>query len=327
MTELTCLRFHAEDEELMSRFREFRASFAYPFPEDRCPADAALFMVMRNGRIAARAAILPNKHMATDIAVLGFFEAKDDREAVHSLFTDVEDYCRAAGKKRLVGPMNGSTWQSYRIALPFGEPFLMDVVSQPYYLMLFEENGFQTISDYLSSKAVLEPSCVSRWEERHKRLLARGFSIYTLDMKQVESQLKEIHALSLDAFSKNFLYTPISEEQFMAKYVPLMAAADPRFIFLLRNSLGHLVGFHFAMRNLLNHETTELIQKTIALASELRGEGIGSFLMEHCRREALLNGYSSVIHALMHTDNVSAKFQFERHRVIRRYKLYGKEIS
>ena len=48
----------------------------------------------------------------------------------------------------------------------------------------------------------------------------------------------------------------------MAKYLPLMMKADPRFIFLLRDSANRLVGYHFAIRNILCQNRLELVQKT-----------------------------------------------------------------
>ncbi|MBO4345933.1 MAG: GNAT family N-acetyltransferase [Victivallales bacterium] len=319
-------RFDIGNAEMLSLFNSLRDSMQYPLHEDALPEDAAFFMATQNGAAVARAAVVPNPHIDHATAMLGFFEAMENTAAATMLFNAIEQHCRAQGKRRVVGPINGSTWNSYRVALPLGEPFFMDVISQPYYCKLFEMHNFQTLADYFSSKSPLDGHSFERWEERYAALAERGFSIGTFDTSRTEAQLREIHALSVVGFQRNFLYTPIGEEQFMAKYLPLMAKADPKFIFLLRDGDGRLVGYHFAMRNILCREGRELVQKTIALLPELKGQGLGSLLMEHCRREAFLDGYSAVYHALMHCDNVSARINAAKQRVVRRYKLYYKEI-
>jgi GNAT superfamily N-acetyltransferase len=327
MPKLTLHQFDGGNQELQQVFCSLRETLRYQFSEDSYPDDATFFMVMHNGTPAARAAVIPNLLMPPETALIGFFEAKNEPQAVKLLFDVIVEHCRTLGKKRVIGPINGSTWQTYRVALPIGEAFFLDVVSQPYYQSLFEENGFITLADYFSSKSELDANAFPKWEEHHRIFTDQGFSIQTLNPHEAETQLHEIYALSTVGFQNNFLYTPISEELFMAKYLPLMMKADPRFIFLLRDSANRLVGYHFAIRNILCQNRLELVQKTIALSPEFRGRGLGGYLMENCRRDAWLNGYSVVYHALMHIDNVSAKFNAERQRAIRRYKLYYKDIS
>ena len=327
MPKLTLLRFNGGAQEHLQDFRSLRETLRYRFPEDPYPEDAMFFMAMRGSAPVARAAIVPNPLMPPETALLGFFEAKNEPEAVSLLFDAMSEYSDKLGKKRLIGPINGSTWQTYRVALPVGEPFFLDVVSQPYYQMLFEENGFATLADYFSSKSDLDADAFPKWEEHHRLFTEQGFSIQTLNPAEAEAQLHEIYALSTVGFQNNFLYTPISEELFMKKYLPLLTNADPRFIYLLRDGDNRLAGYHFAIRNILCQNHLELVHKTIALSPELKGRGLGGYLMENCRRDAWHNGYCAVYHALMHIDNISAKFNMGRQREIRRYKLYCKYIS
>lgn len=325
MSQLTVCNFRGDDLERLRQFASLRKALPYRFPEESYPPDATFFLVTSGSRPVARAAFVPNPHLPPEIGLFGFFEAWNDPSAAAMLFQALEEHARSLGKHRLVGPINGSTWNSYRVALPEGEPFLLDVCSQPYYCKLFEDNGFNTLAEYFSSKSELTAESFPTWQERHRLLMDGGYSIHSLDLLHAESQLREIHRLAVVAFRRNFLYTPISEQAFLEKYLPLVQKADPRFIFLLRDHAARLVGFHFAIANLLCVHSRELVQKTIAIADELRGKGIGSFLMEHCRRRAWENGYTSVYHALMHKDNISAKFNAARQRVVRQYKLYFRE--
>ena len=321
------LRFTKDKPELVELFRSFRDSLQYPFPEEGYPDGATFFMVMQDGAPVARAALTPNAHMPADTLLFGFFEAEDNLPAARMLFDAMAEHGGAVGRRRLVGPVNGSTWNAYRIALPEGTPFFLDVISQPYYQSLFENSGFDTLADYFSSKSDLDENAFPNLGKHHNYFISKGLHVNKFDPSQAEAQLREIHALSCRAFKGNVLYTPVAEGPFMAKYLPLIAKADPQFIFMLRDQAGRLVGYHFAIRNMLCRDRLELVQKTIALSPELRGQGLGGYLMENCRRTAWQNGYSAVYHALMYAGNISTRFNAARQRIVRRYKLYFRELA
>lgn len=284
------------------------------------PASATLFCVMDGDRVMAHAAALVNPLIPDGL--LGWFESDDSPEAAAMLFDAVQAHFAEKGINSVIGPMNGSTWASYRVALPEGTPFFLDVESMPYYARLFEDNGFETIASYHSTRAELSERAFPRLERMAPVFRARGVTIGEFEPDRAETILREIHELSLDSFRNNFLYTPVPVEFFLQKYLPLLVKVPPQCILLARDNSGRLIGYLFAIPNLLCRDRRELVIKTLAVRPEPVCRGLGAFLVELCSRRAWESGVQAVYHALMHDANQSANIGRDNMNVCRRYRLY-----
>ena len=186
----------------------------YNPPPPPPPMDSAtLFCVMDGDRVEAYAAAVVNPLIPAGL--LGWFESVDRPEAAAMLFDAVQAHFAERGISSVIGPMNGSTWAAYRVALPEGTPFFLDVENLPYYARLFEENGFETIAEYHSSRADLTERAFPRLERMTPVFRARGVTISEFEPDRAETILREIHELSLDSFKNNFLYTPVPVEFFL----------------------------------------------------------------------------------------------------------------
>ena len=292
----------------------------YNPPPPPPPESATLFCVMDGDRVEAYAAAVVNPLIPAGL--LGWFESDDRPEAAAMLFDAVQAHFAGQGIKSMIGPMNGSTWAAYRVALPEGTPFILDVENRPYYARLFEENGFETIASYHSSRAELSERAFPRLERMTPVFRARGVTISHFDPDRAETILREIHELSLESFKHNFLYTPAPVELFLQKYKPMLAKVPPQCILLARDQSGRLIGYLFAIPNILCHDRRELVIKTLAVRPEPVARGLGAFLVELCSRRAYESGVRTVYHALMHDANQSANIGRDGMTVCRRYRLY-----
>lgn len=316
------LRFSGADPQGAAAFRELDGRLwperALPPPPP--PEDAALFCVEDGGRIAAHAAALVNPGISAGL--LGWFEADENPDAAARLFDAVQAHFAERGIRSVVGPMNGSTWAAYRVALPEGTPFFLDVESMPWYARFFEDNGFETAAQYHSARADLSERAFPRLERMAPLFRARGVEIRDFEPERAEAILREIHELSLDSFRRNFLYTPVPVEFFLRKYLPLLVGVPPEDILLARDAAGRLLGYLFAVPNLLCRDRRELVVKTLAVRPEPVCRGLGAFLVELCSRRAFESGVQTVYHALMHDANPSANIGRGGMAVCRRYRLY-----
>ncbi|WP_176011821.1 GNAT family N-acetyltransferase [Victivallis sp. Marseille-Q1083] len=328
--------FPVSDADAAEQFVSFRRQLYADSPHGRpapevIPPTARLFMVRQAGQIVARAAALVNDQLRYRRQVpglLGFFEARFERQGAGMLFSAIGDHFRQAGFTTLIGPLNGSTWQAYRVTLPSSRPpFFLDHVNPPYYQELFESNGFAAIGSYLSSRVRLTGTSFSRLERFEPYFRQRGFRLRTFDAGNAVGELKKIHALALESFRHNFLYTPISEENFLAQYRAILPFVKPEFVLLAEKPDGRLAGFLFALDNRFAPEKRELVIKTLAAAPEPACRGIGAFLVETVQRQAFLAGYEAVYHALMHSDNTSARIGKAAAELYHEYRLYGKELT
>ncbi|MES1157414.1 MAG: hypothetical protein ABUL73_06500 [Alphaproteobacteria bacterium] len=223
---------------------------------------------------------------------------------------------KAEGFSAVLGPMDGDTWSSHRLVVESdgSPPFLMEPHNPEHYPAAFEDAGFSVVSRYLSSD---RPTASPPAARRHPP----GVHVRNLDKSRGEEELARLHALSLEAFTHNAFYQPISAERFIASYAPVMGFVDPELVLFAEDANGELQGFLFGIPNYAEGPTPQaVILKTYAS----RAKGLGSLLADEFHRRAYDKGFTRVIHALMHESNVSARHSDKLGgRIFRRYALWG----
>lgn len=262
--------------------------------------------------------------------LIGHYGARDAAAGTALLQHAVAEL-RAQGAVRVLGPMNGSTWQRYRFALPphpgdpvepafFGEP-----VNPAAYPAHFTAAGFHQAAAY-ESRIGEDVSVVNpRAAAGEATAAARGITIASLDMARFDDELHDLHALSLRAFEGNRFYTPIDAASFQALYRPMREQIDPELVLLARDPEQQLIAYVFAYVDpvgLRNGKPYRLIVKTLAADPEWQGLGLGGVLVERLHAAARAKGLGAIVHALMHATNNSVKISAHTARVFRRYALY-----
>lgn len=315
-----------------AEFAALRERIGYAGPDDGLPPGAECLLARAGGEPVARAALLvvSDLHGAPGPSgVVGWYEATDGA-AGSALLRHAREVLAGRGVARILGPMNGSTWARYRLALPPGpgeprpRPFLTEPVNPPEYPEHFRAAGFSVAAEYESR---LAPPAGGGEEERAGELAARGVTVRPLDLARFGEELEAVFRLSLEAFSGNPYYTPIGFAPFRAAYERIRPLLDPELVRLARDAEGRLLGFVFAFPDPLDRapdRPPRVVLKTLATAPEARGMGLGSFLTAEVGRVARERGAPSVIHALMHAENASTRISGRlRGSVFRRYALYG----
>ncbi|HXC65433.1 MAG TPA: hypothetical protein VNZ67_13810 [bacterium] len=253
--------------------------------------------------------------------VLGHYEALDPAARLALLQTGCARLA-ALGAGLAVGPMNGSTWRRYRLALPGpaalafpGEP-----ENQARYAADFEAAGFRILESYESRSVDLSgpggdaqlPAAVKqRWDGCSR----------PLDLGRFEEELESIYALSVQAFDHAVLYTPIGKESFLAQYRPLKTLYDPDLVRLVEDGHGALRGYMVSYPH-----QGRVVLKTLACRPDSRGSGLAPWLICEAERIGRAKGCGLAIHALMHEDNRSASISRRWTQPWRRYALYAKDL-
>jgi GNAT superfamily N-acetyltransferase len=325
----------AGDDPRMADFMAVRARVGYPTADEPVPAGARCLVTRDGGGApAARLAftLAEELHGASGVSgLIGHYE-RTDPTAAADLLREAVRRLREAGADRVLGPMNGSTWGRYRLALPPEPregapepPFLSEPVNPAGYVTDFRDAGFRVAATYES--AMVEDLATSdpRRDELAERVRARGATVRTLDPARFDDDLRAIYDLSIAAFARNLYYSPIEFDDFRARYTPLRPLLDPDLVRLAHDAEGRLLGFVFAFPDALAMEggrPTRVVLKTLASAPGARGLGLGTYLTDEVRRVAHEKGYAAVIHALMQADNESVRISRHSARVFRRYALY-----
>jgi GNAT superfamily N-acetyltransferase len=262
--------------------------------------------------------------------LVGHYEAVE-REAGVVLLRHACAALAEAGAVRVLGPMNGSTWGRYRLALPSDldrdPPFAGEPVNPPEYLEDFRTAGFRSVAAYES--AVVEDLAAGdrRAGGYARRLVASGGAVAPLDPASFDDELSALHGLTLGAFAGNPFFSPIGADEFRARYAPLRPLLDPELVRIARGADGTPLGFVLAYPDPGGGDggSARVVLKTLATAPAARGMGLGTLLVDEVRRVARERGDASVIHALMHSGNASVRISRHSARVFRRYTLFGWE--
>jgi hypothetical protein len=251
-------------------------------------------------------------------AALGDFSCDDAEHGAHALRQSAVRL-RDEGFEALLGPMNGSTWATYRFVVQSDgrPPFLMEPTNPPWYPHAFDAAGFDVVAHYFSAiRAVDHPLSATP--------PPAGIRVRSLRLEQFDDELRRCFDLALQAFSGNAFYTPISEQAFVASYQPVRSYIDPTLVLMAEDAGGRLQGFLFGLPNLSEGAAPEsVILKTYASLHR----GCGSLLANTFHRRAREAGYRQVIHALIHTENLSGTHsQRSGGTVFRRYALWGRRL-
>jgi len=301
-------------------------------------ADAHLCVLGYGEEIRAHCSLWWNEAppMATHrIGAIGHYASVDD-EAAGILLGAAARHLREKACTLAVGPMNGNTWRRYRFVTDAGPngsaepPFFLEPTNPPEWSRQFEQAGFKPLAEYYSALN----TNLDRRDERIALIAARleelGVSIRSAQKADLRDQLKRIYGVSCIAFRRNFLYTELPEQAFVAQYLPLLDRIQPELVLLAERD-GDLLGYLFAIPDLAQAARGQAIDtfiiKTVAILPESSHRGLGSLLVARAHQAGHHLGYTRAIHALMHEDNISCNISNHYAAIMRKYTLYSRELE
>lgn len=261
---------------------------------------------------------------------VGWYEAVSG-EAGAAILRAAKEELFGRGAARVVGPLNGSTWARYRIALPVegdlaaSPPFLTEPQNPAGYAEHFAAAGFRPHLEY-ESRLVRTPG--DEGEEPGPVPLPDGgaVEIRTLDLARYDEELRAIFEVSVEAFPANPFYTEIPFAAFAAMYERMRPLLDPELVWLAWSPEGRLLGYVFAFADALGGGTPpRIVLKTLATSPAARRLGLGRALTRRIHRVAAGRG-AEVIHALMQKTNASVHIsRGSESEPLRRYLLFAAE--
>jgi len=224
-----------------------------------------LLLAFRENRVVGRVMGIINsrfnENRKENVARFGYLETWEDAEAIHALLSRVEEWARAQGMSRIIGPY-GFTDQD-----PEGyliEGFDNRATIATYYNFewmpkMLENEGYTKDIDYYVYKLDVPKKMPEFYEKIYERARKRGnfTAVEFRKRKEIKPWVRPILTLMNECYmgSNIYGYAPLDEKEMddMAKrYLPIL---DPQFVKVVTKD-GEPVAFVIAMPDM-----TEGIQK------------------------------------------------------------------
>lgn len=224
----------------------------------------------------------------------------------------LRDALARAGDVPVLGPIDGDTWHPYRAVTESdgSAPFLLEPRSGPHDLAALQAAGFAPVAGYASTRMSLDSAQTAPRP-------VEGVSVTAWDGKDAAPLLDRLFAMAGASFADKQFYKPITRDDFLSLYLPLLPMLDPRLV-LFAVAGDAMVGFLLGYRD--PGQPTTAVLKTYAAARH----GVGHLLAHEFHERARSLGCDNVIHALMHEENISlSRSGLHGATVFRRYALFG----
>jgi hypothetical protein len=252
--------------------------------------------------------------------------------AAQVLLTAACSRLRRAGCTLAVGPMDGNPWRQYRFVSDRGtEPaFFFEPQNPREWPEQFLNAGFAPQARYISALNTDLSQQDHRLSKARQRLHSAGVALRTLRPGEMESYLPRIYQVCCVAFRNNYLYSELSEDDFLRQYKKLLHVLRPELL-MVAEQRSETVGFLFGIPDLLRESRglarDTLIIKTVAILPRRELAGLGAVLAGEIQQLGFEMGFRRCIHALMQTGNMLVRNTSVLYaKPMRTYTLYAKDL-
>ncbi len=220
------------------------------------------------------------------------------------------------GCGRVIAPVDFDNWFPYRFRIDDGDSriFEWEPVNPPEYVQALEDNGFEIVDRYHSTCIGNLAGFLARTESSYQSAIAAGFEFRPFDEPPLPEDLTSLYRISIESFADNFLFEPISQEQFLALYVGIVDKRKEGLSYFVVDPDGREVGFLFAFLEEWGGPTSAIIMKSIAVLPEARGQGLSSALTYVTAKAGVEHGAGCVVTALIRagiqSESVARKGEF-----------------
>jgi len=213
--------------------------------------------------------------------------------------------------RKLIGPMNGNTWFSYRLRMD-EHPLHLDwePKAQPRLEQLLKTSGFHHWAHYHSTATAglkdMETYLAKDWQ----RVMERGFTLRPVTAKDLQGgALLELHRLSQLGFADNPLFVPLSFEAFAQSYLQGKSSKE-NYLYMAYEPAGRAVAFFlgFLEPAHVGESQKSLVLKTAATDPEFRRQGLSNALLYAICKELPADISDTYISALVFQGWTSESF-------------------
>ncbi|MDX1387363.1 MAG: iron-containing alcohol dehydrogenase, partial [bacterium] len=196
-------------------------------------AQVQLFLASRNGktigRISAQLDQEYEKFHGERLGHFGFLEVEENPETASALIQAAEEYLKALGISRMVGPFNYSINQESGLLIDgFDQPLMiMTPYNPPFYATFLENMGLKKVKDIFAWHFPVGPVPSDPQEIANEVKKQDGVSIRSVDLKNFHQDFKTMIDVFNSAWSKNWGYVPWTDKEIKTVAKEMKIILDP----------------------------------------------------------------------------------------------------
>ncbi len=201
--------------------------------------EAQLFVAQQGGRVTGRIsahldrlalAQPPEQGFGPGVGFWGFCEA-EDASTMQGLIAQAEDWLRAKGMKRAIGPVSFAMWDETGLLIEGHDhpPTVMMAYSAPDYPAWIEGAGYAGVQDLFTYALPIDKG----FPELTNRIVAMGekndrIHIRNVDIKRYDDEVELLLDILNDAWSGNWGFVPFTdaEKRYAGKKLKVLVYED-----------------------------------------------------------------------------------------------------
>ncbi|TFH02675.1 MAG: GNAT family N-acetyltransferase [Calditrichales bacterium] len=205
------------------------------------------------GRIAAITNENHNKFQNDNVGFYGFYECIDDQKVNDTLFKTAEDWLKAKGKDKMLGPMNPSTNDEAGLLIEGFDtpPYVLMCHNPAYYAKLHDNYGLVKAKDllawHLDIRGMELPEKIKRVVEASTKKY--GLEIRNIHLKKLKKELQLIREIYNDAWSRNWGFVPLTFDEIDHLAADLKQIVREEFVLMVEKE-GRPIGFLLTLPNI-----------------------------------------------------------------------------
>ena len=324
-------------------------------------AEVAFWLARRDGRDVGRISAQIDRNAPSEpgprAGHFGLIAAEDDPEVFVLLLRTAEDWLRARGCGRILGPFNLSTNEEVGLLVDgFDTPPMVLMGHDPAYAgARIEQAGYAKAKDVLAYLCSNKDDLPERALKRVRRGPPEGVRLRPLDMKCFDAEVATLTEILNDAWADNWGFVPTTEAETRALAKALKLLVDPTLVhfaeidgeaagvivFLpnlneaIRDLKGRLLPFGWA-KLLWRLKVARVKSVRVPLMGvkrrfhgTRRGQVLPFLLMHAGRERAFALGYERVELSWVLEDNraMTAIAEAVGGRVYKTYRIYEKSLA
>lgn len=320
-------------------------------------AEIALFIADKDdqpaGRIAAIIDHRYNEYYNTKTGFFGFFESIENQQLTNLLFKAAEDWLAERGMETVLGPTKPSMMDEIGVLVEGFDmyPTLLMPYNKPYYDDLIKGAGYEKEMDLLTYDLNQDMVDLERLQRAEKIVRKRipGLSFRNVNLKNLDEEIAIIRDIFNRAWSENWGFIPLTEDEFKALGKDLKLIVDTDIAYIAEKD-GEPVGFSISLpdynqvfrhmdgtlfptgifkllyyRRKIDHVRTALM----GIVPEFQGRGLDALFHRRTVEHGLEKGYYSSELGWVLENNTEMKRVAERlgANQDKRYRMYSKKLS